>query len=160
MMEMKKSQKGFTLMEVMVAIVVLSIGIFAVGTMQIRAMRANQYARELTEAVTLAQKQIEEMMFWDYDDARLTDGDGVDAGTAGLGNNPDDRDPAKQKEPDERHPNNPIRQEGVAQTYNLYWNVVEDSPITNTKTIAVIVTWDSKGVQWSVSVEYNKARII
>jgi len=160
MIRMKKNQKGFTLMEAMFAIVVLSIGVFAVGTMQLRSMRANQYARELSEAVTLAQRQIEEMMFWDYDDVRLTDGDGVDAGTAGLENNPDEPDPAKQKAPDEGHPNNPIRQEGIAQTYNLYWNVAEDSPITNTKTIAVIVTWDSKGVQRSVSVEYNKARII
>ncbi|MDY6839216.1 MAG: prepilin-type N-terminal cleavage/methylation domain-containing protein [Thermodesulfobacteriota bacterium] len=157
---MKKSQKGFTLMEVMLAIVVFSIGVFAVGTMQMRSVAANKYARELTEATALAQRQIEEMMFWDYDDVRLTDGDGVDTGTAGLENNPDEPDPAKQKEPDERHPKNPIRQGGVAQTYNLYWNVAEDYPITNTKTISVIVTWAGEGVRRSVSVEYNKARII
>lgn len=55
----KRGEGGFTLIEVMVAIAILSFGILAVATMQTSAMRANYRGYRLTETTTLAQDRIE-----------------------------------------------------------------------------------------------------
>jgi prepilin-type N-terminal cleavage/methylation domain-containing protein len=55
----KQRDGGFTLLEVMVAIALLSFGILAVATMQTSAMRANYNGYRLMEATTLAQDRIE-----------------------------------------------------------------------------------------------------
>ena len=57
--ETENRQGGFTLLEVMVAIAILSIGILGVATMQTSAMRANFRGYRLTEATTLAQDRLE-----------------------------------------------------------------------------------------------------
>ena len=152
-----KDQRGFTLLEAMLGIVILGIGIFAVGAMQMKAIKGNIFAKDLTQAVGLAQEQIEDIMFWDYDDPRLDDGDGVDDGMAGLDNNPDD--PNTPNEPDEHHPGNPLQREGTAQLYNLYWNVVDNYPMNNNKTMRILVTWAGEGAPKSVSIDYVKTLI-
>lgn len=55
----KPGEGGFTLIEVMVAIAILTIGILGVAVMQTSAMRANYRGYHLTEAITLAQDRIE-----------------------------------------------------------------------------------------------------
>ncbi len=138
-------QGGFTLLDILVGMAVFALGILAVAQMQMTAIQGNMSAKHLTQAVTLAQEQLEEMLFWEYENDLLEDDDGADAGTEGLGNNPDHPVEASQKEPDERHPDNPIQVPGIAPSYNIYWNVAEDYPVANTKTIRVIVTWQDKG---------------
>lgn len=61
MMSMKIREKGFTLIEVLIAISVFSIGILAVAAMQGSATRGNRLGNELTQATVLAQMQIEEL---------------------------------------------------------------------------------------------------
>lgn len=53
---------GFTLIELMVAMVILSIGILAMGSLQIHAMKANSSAQRMTEAMTLTCDRIEALM--------------------------------------------------------------------------------------------------
>ena len=60
-MSMKIREKGFTLIEVLIAISVFSIGILAVAAMQGSATRGNRLGNELTQATVLAQMQIEEL---------------------------------------------------------------------------------------------------
>jgi len=56
-----KSQRGFTLIELMVALVIMSIGLFAISHLQVVAVRGNEYAHERFEATQLAQEVAEEL---------------------------------------------------------------------------------------------------
>lgn len=69
----KRREGGFTLIELMVAIAILSFGILAVATMQTSAMRANYRGYRLTEAITLAQDRVEYLKTQPY--ANLVIGD-------------------------------------------------------------------------------------
>jgi prepilin-type N-terminal cleavage/methylation domain-containing protein len=53
--------KGFTLMEVMIAIVVLSVALLALAGLQIISIRGNSFGNHMTEAITLAKDLMEEM---------------------------------------------------------------------------------------------------
>jgi prepilin-type N-terminal cleavage/methylation domain-containing protein len=64
----KSRERGFTLLELMVAIAILSIGILAVATMQSSAIRANHRGYRLTESTTLAQDRLEYLISQPYDD--------------------------------------------------------------------------------------------
>ena len=53
--------KGFTLVEVMIAIVILSVALLALGGLQIISIRGNSFGNHMTEAITLAKDLMEEM---------------------------------------------------------------------------------------------------
>jgi len=69
---------GFTLIEILIAICVLSIGLLAVGSMQVSAIRGNSYARHVTDASTMAQDRLEKLLSLSYTDADLTADSHVD----------------------------------------------------------------------------------
>jgi prepilin-type N-terminal cleavage/methylation domain-containing protein len=54
-------EQGFTLVEVAMALTILALGILAVATMQMNAIHGNRLANEATQAVFLAQTQLEEL---------------------------------------------------------------------------------------------------
>ncbi len=60
------NNKGFTLIEVLVAMAIFSIGILAVGSMQLAATRGSSSARLSTEAVAIAQAQAETLILAPY----------------------------------------------------------------------------------------------
>ena len=146
MIDMKKgNEKGFSLIEILIAIAVFAIGILAVGKMQITAIKGNYFANDITKATTLAQDRMERLISLSYADSLNDDADGD--GTAGL----DDTNATA----DHNDPNNPI--DG---RYNISWNIDSDYYINNTKTIRVIVKWTDKGVPRSMSLTSMKADII
>ena len=57
----KGESEGFTLVEVLVAIVVLSVALLALAGLQIISIRGNSFGNHMTEAVTLAKDVMEEM---------------------------------------------------------------------------------------------------
>jgi type IV pilus modification protein PilV len=57
----KHSQSGFSMVEVMVAILLLTVGLLALATMQTQAVTSNNYGNKLTEATFLAQDKLEEL---------------------------------------------------------------------------------------------------
>jgi type IV pilus modification protein PilV len=69
-------EAGFTLLEVIVAIAVLTVGLLAVGAMQTSAVGGNLSAYRTSEAVTLAQDRMEWLLFRPYADASLNVGSG------------------------------------------------------------------------------------
>jgi type IV pilus modification protein PilV len=63
-----KEDRGFTLLEVIIAISILTFGILAVGAMQGAALRGNNFAYGRTSASTLAQDALEDLMAERYAD--------------------------------------------------------------------------------------------
>ncbi|WP_300461030.1 type IV pilus modification protein PilV [Desulfobacula sp.] len=60
--KLHKNHKGFTIIEVLIAIVILSIGILGIAKMQITAIKANSSAMKFTKATIAAQAQIESLL--------------------------------------------------------------------------------------------------
>ena len=67
---------GFTILEVMIAISILAVGLMAVFSGQSRSIMGNKDANRQTEAMTLAQDKMEELLALFYDDVN-TDGSPV-----------------------------------------------------------------------------------
>ena len=133
-----KQQRGFTLIEILVAISILCVGLLAVASMQITSIRGNSFAEGTTDAITWACDRVEKLVqlgLEDFDNAQLRDTDGD--GDTGL------------NDATSATADNSVTQ-GI---YTIYWNVSEDSLLDNTKTINVIVTWTDHGVQKSVSLQ-------
>ena len=58
----KRNEGGFSLIEVMVALLLLLIGISGILTIQLSSMKASAYSRHATEAIILAEDKMEELM--------------------------------------------------------------------------------------------------
>jgi len=116
---------GFTLIEVLIAMFVFSIGILGMGAMQVRAIQGNSHARQISEATNIAADQIEIIAGLTYTslytDPSLNDDHA--SGAAGL---------------------NSVTAADESLTtpdghYQIFWNIKDDYPLTNAKTIRVIV---------------------
>jgi len=57
----RNRQQGYSLVEVMVAILILTIGLLALAKMQTQAVASNSFGNQLTEATFLAQDKLEEL---------------------------------------------------------------------------------------------------
>ena len=135
MIDMKISdERGFSLIEILIAITVFAIGILAVGKMQIATIKGNSFANDLTKASTLAQDRMERLIGLSYTDSLLGD-----ANTTAT---------------DHKDPNNP-----VDRRYDIFWNIDPDNLIDGTKTIKVIVRWTDKGAEKSCNITSVKADI-
>ena len=64
-------QRGFTLLELLIAITLLAIGLLAVASMQGTAIGSNGIANKNTTLSTLAQETLEDIVSWSRDDVRL-----------------------------------------------------------------------------------------
>jgi type IV pilus assembly protein PilV len=117
---MKKTSKdeGFTLIEILVAITLFAIGILGATSMQIMALQTNAKANRKTEALAVASEQMEKLINQDYAD--------IDSSQTNMVIGDD-------------------ANENVSDVYTLSWNVADDSPVNDTKTITVTVTWNYKG---------------
>jgi type IV pilus assembly protein PilV len=124
-------EKGFTLIEVLVAISILCFGLLGVAAMQASAIQGNALASDVTEATVWASEHLERLMrtaVTNYDDSDLSDRDGDgDAGLTDTG--------AADADWQEMTPDN---------RFTINWNVSVDAVATNTKTINVIVTWNGQ----------------
>jgi prepilin-type N-terminal cleavage/methylation domain-containing protein len=73
-----RNDKGYTLIEMLIAIAILSVGLLAVATMQISSIRVNDTARRMTRRATIAQDRLEYIMSLKYTHAVLTSGSHTD----------------------------------------------------------------------------------
>jgi type IV pilus assembly protein PilV len=54
-------ERGFSLVELLIAVSIFSIGVLAVATMQISAIGGNRFGNEVSQATYLGQEKIEEL---------------------------------------------------------------------------------------------------
>ena len=69
-----KGEGGFTLIEVIIAIAILTIGLLGVASMQTASIRGNHLGYRYTEGTTLAQDRLEWLFTRPYTDASLNAG--------------------------------------------------------------------------------------
>lgn len=81
---MLRKSRGFTLIEVMVALVILSVSLLALAGLMVTTTKNNSYGSNMTEAATFAQDKLEEFraVRWDT----ISDGTGSDqmSGSTGI----------------------------------------------------------------------------
>jgi type IV pilus modification protein PilV len=65
------NSRGFSLIEVLIAIAIFSIGMLAVASMQIRSINLNASAQMQSEATALAVEWLERLKMLPYDHANL-----------------------------------------------------------------------------------------
>jgi type IV pilus assembly protein PilV len=56
-----KGQKGFTMLEVMISLIILSVALLALAGLQVISIRGNSFGGTMTEAITLARDRVEDM---------------------------------------------------------------------------------------------------
>jgi type IV pilus assembly protein PilV len=164
------NKNGFTLIEVMIAIVILAIGMLAVAKMQISAVKGNSDAIGFTEATGFAQNKMEELVNLAYNDPAVddTDGNGTDQDTdadGGTVNGIDNDDEGVNVDTianfgldDISTPDNSQQNSGATNNlYTLSWNIAIDRPAANAKHIRVYVQWQEKRVVRTLSLDRIKA---
>jgi type IV pilus assembly protein PilV len=67
-------ERGFSLIEVMISLVVLAIGLLALAELQIFSIKGGSASNHVTQATILAQNRIEELRRLPYNDSLLTHG--------------------------------------------------------------------------------------
>ncbi len=107
-----KKQSGFTLIEVMIALIILAVGLLALMTMQVVSIRANAFSSEMTYAAMLGQSRLEDVRNMDYDTVTALSPVTlpVDPTTKGI-------------------------------AYTIERQVQDNTPTTDMKTVTLIVTW-------------------
>ena len=68
------TQKGFTLLEVLIGLIVLAVGLLSAAGMQIVSVRGNYAGSNLTRATILCQDKLEELKNKRYSDPTLGGG--------------------------------------------------------------------------------------
>ncbi len=108
--------KGFTLPEISIALVILSVGILGLLPLVNKAIQANQFSQKATVATFLAQQKIEILQATDYDQiATGSDGWIQSDGTA-----------------------------GTSRDYTRRWTVVDNAPSAGMKTVTLFIDFNDE----------------
>jgi len=67
-------QKGFSLIEVLISLIILAVGLLAIGGLQVSAVQGNTFGSHLTQATVLAQNKLEELKNLPYHYPKLSSG--------------------------------------------------------------------------------------
>ena len=91
--QLQQSEAGFTLMEALIAMMILTFGIIAVTNLMIVAASSNSVANQATAAATIAAQRLEQLKAVPFNDARLNPGGSVTSDVGGFFTSPDDMVP-------------------------------------------------------------------
>jgi type IV pilus assembly protein PilV len=147
-MQNLKVRDGFSLVEVLIAMFIFSIGILAIANLQYRSILHNKSAFDRTQANAIASTIFEELKRLSFNDGNLTEVNGdLDAGRASAGTDPDPSladhvfDPALLPVLNSSYQvdgNNII--DGTGRRYQLFWNVQHDVAVGTAGTPAPFCT--------------------
>lgn len=136
-----KGNTGFTLIEVLIAMVIFSVGILGVAMLQSGSIRGNTSARGVTDIALIATDRLEMLRSLPYDDPALATGvyvlnqetDRIDNNYNGM---IDETMPANETGP-----------------LTIQYTVTTDWPIDRTKTVTVTVTHMGASVRKAVTMQ-------
>ena len=135
-------EKGFTLIEILIAMVILGIAFMGLANLQISCINGNCNSCCLTKAVILAQDKMEELKSLNPGHPDLAD--------TNPGNNDNLRQSIDSQDSDHREDNVNMKGESSKtvqdlnyDSYTRIWNVANNTPFSGRKTVVVIVTWGS-----------------
>ena len=134
------NEKGFTLMEVLIAVAIFSIGILGVAALQSGSIRGNTSARGVTDIAVIATDRLEMLRSLPYNDPALS----ADVGLFVLAQDADRVDNNYDGLIDEDNETGPL---------TIQYTVTGDWPLERTKTIAVTVTHDGASVRKEVTMQ-------
>ena len=120
----RRSSRGFTLLEVMIALGILAVGLLSVAAAQLYAMRGGSSGRHTSDAAVVAHSQLENFQRIAFADAEL-------AATGGLFVAAPDLATTVVQTPDG---------DAIEMTYTLSWRIADIDAAR--KSIDVRVTWD------------------
>ena len=135
----KKREGGFSLLEVFVALLILSLGILFLAMVQTTALTAKAPFSSSTPrtATDLAQEAIERLFQVPWGELRSSHPDGFQSGTEGVS-------PAFSRLPASAGDTATVQ----GTTYYRIWQVTPDPEIPNLKTITVWCCWRSGKSSW------------
>ncbi len=143
------NNQGFTVIELMVAVVIVVIAFAGLATMEIACVNGNSIAGNVTTGITLAQDKMEELKSLNLNDPKLNDNN--------VSNNADLRAGVKNfsnvgnsATADDGHREEHIDAKGnPGGMYTRFWNIADNTPIDGQKTLLVVVTWKNSTVTLS-----------
>lgn len=80
----RRPQAGFTLVEALIAMVILSFGLIAVTNLMLVATTSNTVANQSTAAASIASQRMEQLKALSFTDAGMTAGGNVTTDTTGF----------------------------------------------------------------------------
>ena len=129
-----RNQAGFTLVELLIALLALTVGLLAAGALQLFSIRGNFMSGNTSAALTFAAERMEDLLNRSPNDPLLAD-------VKPFNNH--NMTSLADFDFEER-----LNEKGQVVSGGFYrrtWNVADNSPIPPLKTITVIVTWDGNG---------------
>jgi prepilin-type N-terminal cleavage/methylation domain-containing protein len=136
-------ESGFTLIEIVIAMVILGIATGGLVHMQISSLSTLTDSRYLSTAVTLAQDKMEEL--------KTLAGNHPDLADTNPGNNGALRQAADPLMADHAEDLSALADAAASTAldmrlgaYQRFWNVADNTPCAGRKTVAVIVAWGSR----------------
>lgn len=150
-------EAGFSLIEALVAMVVLTIGVFALYSMQVVGIRGNSSGDSISTATNFSMRQVEDLISRAFDDdTRLVD-------TNGDGTKQDNTSPPDGN--DDNGGNFGLDNVDAAADYStttadnrytVFYNVAVDVPLPKSKMIQVIVRDNTRKIGNTVNFHYIK----
>ena len=142
-----KGNAGFTILEVLAALAIFSLGILAVMALQSSSIQGNARARGVTDIAVIAADRLEKLTALPFNDPILDAGNVAPA----QANDGIDNDYDGVIDPIAGNETGPL---------TVSWAIVNDRPILNVKTITVTVTNTHPDVQRAFTVQTTKPRIL
>lgn len=123
---------GFSLIEVMAAMTLLTVGVLGIMALQVKGARQSALSASAATAAVLARMQMERIIDAEYDAPGIADINTSNNSMLDSLRNVDYQDVDLMGKRVHRG------------KYTLFWNTADNTPVKNTRTIVVTVSWNNQ----------------